>query len=212
MRTSIFLILHILLAATAMADERSATDARQLAQLEQQAQTLVRQFVGELKPQLKQALQEGGPASAIEVCADIAPQLADKLSASSGWQVKRVSLKPRNAGRAQPDAWEKTVLQAFNRRQAAGEPAANINQEAFGNGQYRYMQAQGTQALCLTCHGTNLAPQVQAELQTYYPNDEATGYTLGQVRGAISLTNNCVPGACENSETNQTNGDGGNIY
>ena len=40
--------------------------------LEQQAMALANAFVALLKPQLKQALAQGGPASAIGVC-DIAP-------------------------------------------------------------------------------------------------------------------------------------------
>ena len=195
MRALVSLFLSTFLAVAAAADDRTAGEAQQLAQLEQQAQALARQFVGELKPQLQQAMRAGGPAGAIEVCADIAPRLADRLSAQSGWQVKRVSLKPRNASRAQPDAWETTVLQDFDRRQAAGEPAAGIHRGELVGGRYRYMQAQGAGALCLTCHGTNLAPPVQAALQAYYPDDRATGYTLGQIRGAISLTRDCASGA-----------------
>ena len=53
---------------------------------------------------------------------------------------------------------------------------------------YRYMQAQGAQAICLTCHGENLAQPVIDALRQYYPDDMATGYQLGQVRGAISLS------------------------
>ena len=50
------------------------------------------------------------------------------------------------------------------------------------------MQAQGAEAICLTCHGENLAQPVIDALQQYYPDDMATGYQLGQVRGAISLS------------------------
>ena len=195
MRTLVSLTLSTLLAASAAAGDRTAGEAQTLAQLEQHAQALARQFVGELKPQLQQAMRDGGPTHAIAVCSDIAPRLADALSAQSGWLVKRVSLKPRNASRAQPDAWEQTVLQDFDRRQAAGEPAAEIHRGELVGNQYRYMQAQGAGALCLTCHGTKLAPPVQAALQAYYPDDRATGYTLGQVRGAVSLTRNCASGA-----------------
>jgi hypothetical protein len=52
----------------------------------------------------------------------------------------------------------------------------------------RSMQAQSTGALCLTCHGANLAVPAQEALLQYYPDDLATGYQLGQVRGAISLS------------------------
>ena len=50
------------------------------------------------------------------------------------------------------------------------------------------MQAQGVEPVCLLCHGSKLDGAVTQALQAYYPDDTATGYTLGQVRGAISLS------------------------
>jgi hypothetical protein len=158
--------------------------------LEKQAMALANEFVGLLKPQLKQALAEGGPAKAIGVCADIAPGIADSLSDQSGWTVKRVSLKSRNASRAVPDSWEETVLREFDRRQAAGENPADIRLGEVVGGQYRYMQAQVVEPVCLVCHGQGLAPEVTKTLREYYPDDWATGYSLGEVRGAISLSRN----------------------
>ena len=76
----------------------------------------------------------------------------------------------------------------FNRRQAEGELPARI---AFGevvDGQYRFMQAQGVEPLCLLCHGKGISDATQAALDKYYPDDQATGYSLDQVRGAISLS------------------------
>ena len=156
--------------------------------LQQEARQLAQQFVGELKPQLKQAMTEGGSTRAIEVCASVAPKIADSLSAQSGWLVKRVSLKSRNASRAQPDKWERAVLQQFDERQAAGASPADIHYSEIMRGQYRYMQAQGVEPLCLICHGENLAEPVQTTLEEYYPDVWATGYSLGEVRGAISLS------------------------
>ena len=154
---------------------------------EQEAKALAQAFVGRLKPRLKQALAEGGPGRAIEVCASAAPEIADSLSAESGWTVKRVSLKARNVSRAQPDNWERAVLQQFDRRQAAGEKPADINHGEVYRGAYRYMQAQGVEPICLVCHGQKVADAVQEALEVWYPDDRATGYSLGQVRGAISV-------------------------
>ncbi|CAA0121314.1 Uncharacterised protein [Halioglobus japonicus] len=155
---------------------------------QKQAAALADRFVGMLKPQLKQAMADGGPTNAIAVCADIAPEIADALSAESGWSVKRVSLKSRNASRAVPDTWEHDVLLDFDRRQAAGEAPADLYVGEVIKGQYRYMQAQVVEPLCLVCHGETLADDVQDTLQEYYPDDWATGYSLGEVRGAISVS------------------------
>ncbi len=157
-------------------------------QMEQEARMLVKQFVGQLKPRLQQAMREGGAGYAIEVCAGFAPKLADSLSAESGWLVKRVSLKSRNASRAVPDSWERATLEQFDQQQAAGREASQITANAIVGSRYRYMQAQGVEAVCLVCHGQSLTDEVRLTLQQYYPDDWATGYALGQVRGAISLS------------------------
>ncbi len=156
--------------------------------LEAEAQALATEFVGQLKPQLKTALQQGGPANAIEVCSHQAPRIADSLSAESGWLVRRISLRSRNASRAIPDAWETQVLKDFERRQKAGEKPSQINYSETTPSHFRFMQAQGVDGVCLTCHGEQLSAEVTQALQQYYPDDHATGYSLGQVRGAISLS------------------------
>lgn len=153
----------------------------------EQARNLVQQFVGELKPRLQKAMAEGGPAHAIGVCAEVAPALMDDLSAESGWAVRRVSLQPRNTGRAVPDEWERDILTRFAEQQAAGTPAGELRHAAVQGERFRYMQAQATEGLCLACHGEDLSPEVVKALQIHYPEDQATGYQAGQVRGAISL-------------------------
>ena len=148
---------------------------------EQEARALARAFIDRLKPRLKQALADGGPGHAIEVCASAAPEIADSLSAESGWTVKRVSLKARNVSRALPDSWERSVLQRFDQRQAAGEAPTDINHGEVYRGQYRYLQAQGVEPICLVCHGEKVADAVQESLEVWYPDDMATGYTLSLI-------------------------------
>jgi hypothetical protein len=184
-------LLPVIACAGYTAAIAAATEPEQTADsYQQEARELAQEFVGLLKPQLKQALTEGGPARAIAICADVAPGIADALSTQSGWLVKRVSLKSRNASRAIPDTWERDVLETFDARQASGEGAAQISFGEITGKQYRYMQAQGVEPVCLTCHGKDLSPIVVETLRQYYPDDWATGYTLGEVRGAISLSKN----------------------
>ena len=156
--------------------------------LKAEAITIVKQFGGALKPQLKKALTEGGVLKAIEVCSVKAPEIAQNLSLSTQWQVKRVSLKARNHPDAIPNAWEKSVLETFNQRQESGESTKKMAKAEIVGDEFRFMKAQGTQPLCLTCHGTKLDDETKAALKSYYPKDQATGYSLGQVRGAFSLT------------------------
>lgn len=165
----------------------SAADVDQ-AQLKQEAIGIVKQFGGALKPELKNAIQSGGPVYAISVCADKAPSIAQSLSQETGWNVKRVSLKARNHESAIPDAWEKQVLEQFDQRQASGESPAKLAYAEVVDGSFRFMKAQGVEAICLSCHAAEIKPEVEAALKKSYPQDMARGYTLGQVRGAFSLS------------------------
>ena len=58
--------------------------------LKEEAIGIVKKFGGSLKPELKKAIQAGGPAHAIAVCSDKAPEIAKNLSDETGWKVKRV--------------------------------------------------------------------------------------------------------------------------
>jgi len=157
-------------------------------EMKKQAISIVKRFGSTLKPELKKAMKAGGPAHAISVCKEKAPAIAKNLSAESGWLVKRVSLKARNNQTAIPDAWETKVLQQFDQRQVKGEPAAKMAFAEVIDGKYRFMKAQGIEQVCLNCHAAKLNPEVEAVLKEKYPLDKARGYTLGQIRGAFSLS------------------------
>lgn len=156
--------------------------------LQQEAVSLVKMFAGTLKPALKEAFQSGGPVHAIEVCSKKAPEIARQLSRESGWQIKRVSLKARNSSTAVPDEWEQGILEEFDVRQRDGESVDQLFYAESRDDRFRFMKAQPVEALCLNCHGAALSPGVEQALNKYYPNDKATNYSLGQVRGAFSLS------------------------
>ncbi len=149
-----------------------------------------------IPPKLLQMVQEeidkGSYPGAIAACNDKAPKMAAAASQNTGWAIRRVSLKNRNP-KAVPDAWEQAVLEDFDRRRAAGENAANMEKaEIVAEGDkrvLRYMKALPTQGVCLNCHGTDdkINPAVKAKLTELYPNDKATGYSEGQIRGALTV-------------------------
>jgi hypothetical protein len=142
---------------------------------------------------LKKEMAAGGPDNAIAVCRDIAPGLAGELSRKTGGRVSRVSLKTRNPLLGQPDAWEQDVLAEFDRQAAQGaKPETLERSEVVSEPQgrfFRYMKAIPVQPLCLTCHGTtdSIPDPVKARLAADYPHDRATGYALGQIRGAVTV-------------------------
>lgn len=141
---------------------------------------------------LQAEIAKGGPAGAITVCQTQAPALARQASADSGWQVRRVSLRQRNP-KAVPDAWERAALADFDRRAAAGEAPATLERAEVvvedGRRVQRYLRALPVMPLCTQCHGATaqLGPGVPERLAALYPADQATGYRVGEIRGAMAL-------------------------
>lgn len=167
--------------------------ADDLAAREQAARAAAGQFVQKLGGALKQEMQKGGPEQAILVCRDLAPQIAGELSRANGWRVTRVGTRVRNPMLGMPDDWESKVLSDFAARAAKGEKYPDM---AFGevvnfggNPHYRFMKAIPVQEACLSCHGSaeQIPPGVKAKLAGAYPHDRATGYRVGDLRGAVSI-------------------------
>ncbi len=52
---------------------------------------------------------------------------------------------------------------------------------------FRYVEARPTMELCLACHGSELGEPVKAVLAKHYPDDRATGFRVGDLRGAFTL-------------------------
>ena len=168
-------------------DESHDDEADNLAALEADAKRVVGAFGQALKGQLVDAMHQGGPINAVGVCHTIAPALAAEASAANDVELTRVSLRHRNPQIGAPNAWQIEVLENFDQQKAAGaDPATLVYSEVVGD-EYRFMKAIPTEAPCLACHGEVIEPALAQKLSELYPGDQATGYRLGDVRGAFSL-------------------------
>lgn len=150
-----------------------------------EAASLIPPFQQQLLQTVQQAVASGGPTAAVEACQVLAPQIAEQHS-QSPWRIGRTALRLRNPAN-QADAWERQVLEDFARRSQAGEPLAQMRQAAVVNGEHRYMQAIATGEPCLACHGSQIKAPVAALLDQRYPQDQARGFQLGELRGAFTL-------------------------
>ena len=177
----VLLGLHAQLSAAQTMDPAAEVDA------------LTTRFQSELQGKLQAAMTDGGPIAAIDVCKSAAPEIASRLSRESGWQIRRVGTRVRNPLTGIPDAWEQQQLAHWRQRLATGEAAQSLAvfatvDEPQGRA-VRYFKPIMTGPLCLTCHGAKetQSPELRAALQREYPHDAATGYVLGELRGAFSL-------------------------
>jgi hypothetical protein len=140
---------------------------------------------------LTAAIDSGGTASAIDVCALEAGGITDLIARElgTGVVVKRTSTRVRNPGNA-PDSLEQAALAHFA---SAGDTAGQLPDwyvQPAGDGVHRYYEPLRVVQLCVQCHGPvdSIAPDVRAVIADRYPDDRATGYTPGDFRGLIRVS------------------------
>jgi hypothetical protein len=148
------------------------------------AEQLVSMLSRDFKRELLTAMKEGGAVNAIKVCSEKAPLITDAYVQDSIVIVKRVSDKIRNVNnRATKE--EESILARF--ADTTGTPPAYISEwipDDSGK-TYRYYQPIRVGQLCLNCHGDRdkISPAVLEVLEKSYPEDLATGYEVGDLRG-----------------------------
>lgn len=134
------------------------------------------------KSSLMQALTAGmqeGPAAAIEVCSEKAPGIAAGLSVD-GVRMGRSSHKLRNPANAPPD-WLVPVLESYTSGAAELQPVT----VDIATNRHGYVEPIITQPLCLTCHGAEIDAEIAARIEESYPEDQATGFAAGDLRGVF---------------------------
>ncbi|WP_353662566.1 DUF3365 domain-containing protein [Hydrogenimonas sp. SS33] len=138
---------------------------------------------------LKKHMKKGGPAEAFGFCSTHAADLTAEVDNRLGKRVsiKRVTLKPRNpANEAAGD--EKAVLEALETldKNHVRLPRHLIEKTPGGYKYYKPLVI--NKKVCLKCHGTHIDPALKAKIDKTYPTDKATGYKMGDLRGAVVVT------------------------
>ncbi len=175
--------------ATAMAD---AVPADLPPAAVESTRGIANDLLSQLGQKLKGAMASDGPVAAVGVCKEVAPAIAKNLSARHGAQVSRVGTRARNASMGVASGWQKDALADFDARLAKGEKPADLEYWKVvdignGNQELRYAKAIVTQQLCVTCHGKaeDIPSPLLEKIRADYPKDQATGYSVGQLRGAV---------------------------
>jgi len=152
--------------------------------IREKGKAVVQEAFSLLSSNLLAAMAAGGPSNAIPFCSVQALPLTETISKQYSVEVRRVSHRVRNPEN-QPNPHEASVLARFQSQLAAGRKPAPVvlrtNTQAF----FYAPIVIGT-PLCLACHGepgTNIEPGTTALLDALYPDDNATGFKLNELRG-----------------------------
>jgi hypothetical protein len=161
-------------------------------ELVQSTRSMAGELTTRLGQMLKATLSTEGPVAAVGVCKEMAPAIATSLSEQHGARVGRVGTRARNTATGTPNDWQKAALTDFESRLSAGENPANIEHWSVadtGKGQreLRYAKAIVMQPLCVSCHGKaeDIPAPLAEKIRADYPGDQATGYPVGKLRGAV---------------------------
>ncbi len=158
-----------------------------------EARGLAEALTATLMKKLGAALDQGGVESAARVCAGSAADIAAASSNRKGVVVRRTALRWRNPDN-RPNSEEERWLTEAEAAIAAGRPVAptyRIERTAGAPKTLQYLSPiVFPGGLCSQCHGTadEIPAGVQAFLEERYPEDRATGFLPGELRGAISIT------------------------
>ena len=157
----------------------------------QQSRAATRELLTSLRKTLESRLASGGPVHATAVCADTAQALSGSIAKKSGVHIRRVSDRWRNP-LDEPDMFEREVLRRFGEalRDTTLTDATEHGQVVVEKGArvFRYMKPIRIQGMCMACPGEpdRMDAAVREVLRSRYPDDRATGYAPGDLRGAVS--------------------------
>ena len=139
--------------------------------------------------ELTAAMQAGGPPNAVAYCNSRAQLIMDSVSEARGVDIRRATDRTRNLRDAFADEREQ---KAFDRLKAmmaeGGSPQPMVDDEGRTIEYYRPILIKEP---CLACHGTpgkTISDETMEVITEAYPNDLATGYKVGDLRGMWHLT------------------------
>lgn len=137
-------------------------------------------MAAQLQGKLLETLGSAGPAAAIGVCRQEAPQIAADTGRKFGVAMGRTSFRLRNPKNA-PPAWAEPLV------------AKQVLEPEFvslPDGQLGALLPIRLKPECLLCHGPQeqILPEVREALASNYPSDQATGFQAGDLRGWFWVT------------------------
>ncbi len=145
--------------------------------------SLAMQTKSVLGSHLLQAIRTSGTDGALSFCATRAQHLTDSMSAELGARIRRVSDRNRNPVNRATDQELAYMSEARRQLQSDAPIAPSVWEEEDRVLAYYPIL---TDAMCLSCHGAageQIAPSTLALIQERYPEDRATGFAQGDLRG-----------------------------
>ena len=136
------------------------------------------------KSKIEEVGSKQGLTAVVDFCHDNAPKLTDSIGKAHNVLIRRTSHKLRNTKNEPTDA-EKDVINKYLELQDENqrlEPIVKKDKEGY----IHFYAPIKIKEKCLQCHGKpgeEVKPVVLKQIKEKYPNDKATGFKKGELRG-----------------------------
>ena len=144
-----------------------------------------------LSGKLKAQIMEGGVDQALPFCNANAIPITDSLSKVYDAKIERVALDYRNP-KNKVIGYDENVYHEYTEELGNGKmvkPKLHTNE----NGQTVFYAPIVLKSQCVVCHGTpidEISESTLAKINELYPEDNATGFAEGDLRGLWKITFN----------------------
>lgn len=141
-----------------------------------------------LSDNLMTQMQQGGPSQALPFCNVQALPLTASIATQENVQIKRVSKMFRNSAN-KPNTTERHVISDYENTLLRGEELSPVLISTL-SGKPQFFSPILINKKCLSCHGVirkQVSKQTDSLIKVVYPNDLATGYKVGDLRGIWSI-------------------------
>lgn len=176
-----FFVIPLTLASTLLIASPSAQN-QAILKGDQLSSALLQKLSGELKNQM----QTNGPMGALHFCSQNALTLTEQLAKESKTSIKRVSINNRNPVNY-PHKDEIALLNEWDNLVKNGQPLPAQKLVTVSDSTVMYYKPIIiNNEACLKCHG-NVEGELAKAIKSAYPEDKATGYKMGDLRGMIAI-------------------------
>jgi hypothetical protein len=175
--------------ASGTSSPESTPDSLMQEQLTEKGTEIAGLITSSLVSTLFTAIEEKGVAGAVEFCSLKAIPITDSISKAESVSIQRISHKPRNPDNS-ATMEERELINRLKARPGNNGPDMTpviISQDGAHTFYSPVFIATPT---CLQCHGMvdkDIQPEVLEVLRSGYPEDMATGFELGEMRGLLKI-------------------------
>ena len=185
----LFSIAFILIVLHSCSNQKSPKDnpLRDIEVIKDHARESVAQTFGTLSRELKATLSAGGVSQAIEYCNLKALALTDSLASIRNVEIKRATDRPRNP--INLISFDEKRIFNYYQKAIADDLSYSDTVVIYPNQSVYYAPIR-INNLCLKCHGDPDDIEEYSFIKETYPDDQAVGYALDELRGIWCVSYN----------------------